>query len=218
MLINIMKRSGLTFIGLVIFITGMGLTSVFAQAYQKEPLTWGIKAGPTISDFYGDDADDTDNRTELSGGVLFNYRFHRYWALQPEFLFSTKGATLALGLTGEQDETEYEFGYLNIPLLAKFYIPTGSILSPNLYAGPNVGIKLYGKANNRDLDNQLKDAELGIAFGAGLDLNLGSKPTDLIRTVGLDLRYTPGLTDLFDIPEKPEVRNEVFLAALFLGF
>lgn len=218
MLINKPKLLGLTFLHIIIFVIGVGITSALAQTYQKEPLTWGLKAGVNVSDFYGDDADGSDVRTGFSGGLLFNYRFHKYWALQPEVLFSTKGADLESGLTGENGSTEYELGYLNIPVLAKFYIPTGSTVQPNLYAGPDVGFKLYGDADNSDIGDQLKDAEFGIAFGAGLDFNLGSDPTNFIRTVGLDLRYTLGLTDIFDTPEEPEARNSVFLGAIFLGF
>ncbi|MBN2731000.1 MAG: PorT family protein [Balneolaceae bacterium] len=218
MLINNIKRIHLTFITLIIFIFGVGSTSILAQTYQPEPLTWGLKAGVNVSDFYGDDVNQTDVRSNFSGGILLNYRFNDYWALQPEVIFNIKGADVEDGLTGENGPAEYEFGYLNIPVLAKFYIPTGSLFSPNLYAGPEVGFKLYGDSNNNDIGDELKDTEFGIAFGAGLDFNIGSDPTDFIRTVGLDLRYSLGLTDVFDTSQEPEARNSVFLAAFFLGF
>lgn len=218
MLINKSKLLGITLLNSIIFIMGLGITTTSAQPYQKEPLTWGLKAGISVSDFYGNDADGSDARAGFSGGLFLNYRFNDYWALQPEVLFRTKGADLESGLTGENGPTEYELGYLTIPVLAKFYIPVGSPLRPNLYAGPDVGFKLYGDANDRDIDNQLKDTEFGLAFGAGLDYNLGSDPVQFIRTVGLDLRYTLGLTNIFDTPEESEARNGVFSAALFLGF
>lgn len=218
MLINTIKRKGLTFITLLMFILGVGITTTSAQTSQKEPFTWGIKAGVNVSDFYGDDADNSDVRAGFSGGLLFNYRFNSYWAIQPEVLFNIKGADLDTGLAGENGPAEYEFGYLNVPVLAKFYIPTGSALTPNLFAGPEVGFKLYGESNDSDIDDELKDAEFGIAFGAGLDLSTGSNPANLIRTVGLDLRYSLGLTDVFDTPQEPEARNGVFQAALLLGF
>ncbi|SHF91515.1 Outer membrane protein beta-barrel domain-containing protein [Fodinibius roseus] len=218
MLINNIKRISLTFITLIIFILGAGVTSTFAQTHQQEPLTWGLKAGVNVSDFYGDDVGQTDVRGGFSGGILLNYRFNDYWALQPEVIFNMKGADVSSGLIGENGPVDYEFGYLNVPVLAKFYIPTGSLFSPHLYAGPEVGFKLYGDSNSNDIDDELQDAEFGIAFGTGLDYNLGSDPTDFIRTVGLDLRYSLGLTDVFDTSQEPEARNGVFSAALFLGF
>lgn len=208
----------LTFLHVIIFVAGVGATSTLAQTYQNSPLTWGLKAGLNVADLYGDDAKDSDVREGFSGGLFLNYRINNYWALQPEVLFSTKGADLESGLTGENGPAKYEFGYLDIPVLVKFYIPAGTTLSPNLYAGPEVGIKLYADSNDNDIDDELKAAEFAIAFGAGLDFNLGSDPIAFIRTVGLDLRYSLGLTDVFDTPGEPEARNGVFLAALFLGF
>lgn len=218
MLINKPKLLGLTFLFNILLFTGWGISTTAAQSYQKEPLTWGVKAGIVASDLYGDDVGGTDARTGFNGGLFLNYRFNDYWGLQPEVLFSNKGADLESGLSGENAPTEYDLGYLSVPVLAKLYIPASPYLIPNLYAGPEVGFKLYGDANGSDLNDQLKDAEFGLAFGAGLDYNLSSDPVNFIRTVGLDLRYTLGLTNLFDTPSEPEARNGVFTAALFAGF
>jgi len=212
------KLLALTFTYILIFIAGVGITSSYGQTYQKEALTWGIKAGVNASDLYGNDADGSEFRQGFSAGLLFNYRFNRYWAVQPEVLYSMKGADQVPGMVGETGSVDYEFGYLEIPVLAKFYIPTGTAFTPNLNAGPQAGFKIYGESNDSDIDDGLKDFEFGIVFGAGLDFNLGSAPTNLIRTVGLDLRYTLGLTDVFDSPEEPDARNGAFTAAVFLGF
>lgn len=216
MLIN--KYKLLTFLQVIIFTVGVGITSTLAQTHQNKPLTWGIKAGLNASDFYGDDVNGSDVRTGFTGGLFFNYRFNDNWGLQPEVLFSTKGADLDSGLTGENGPASYDLGYLNVPVLAKFYAPVGTLLSPNLYAGPEVGFKLYGDSNDNEIDDELKAAEFSIVFGAGLDFNMGSDPTDFIQTAGIDLRYSLGLTDAFDTPQEPEARNGAFLVALFLGF
>lgn len=216
MLIN--KSKLLTILHIIIFVAGVGVTSTHAQTYQNESLTWGVKAGLNISDLYGDDAKDSDVKAGFSGGLFFNYHLNNYWSIQPEVLFSTKGADLESGLTGENGPAEYEFGYLTIPVLAKFYIPAGSTLSPNFYAGPEVGFKLYADSNDNDINDELKTAEFAIAFGAGLDFNLTSDPTNFIRNAGIDLRYSLGLTDVFDTPLEPEARNGALLVALFFGF
>lgn len=219
MLFNKYKRSGRSFITLMVAVVVLGIPSTFAQTYLKEPLNWGIKAGMNTSDFNGEDTVNSEVREDFSGGIFLNYRFNGRWALQPEFIFNKKGADLEPGLTGENGMARYEFGYLNIPVLAKLYIPVGSLLSPNLYAGPEIGLKVYGESNNSDIDGELKDNEFGLAFGAGLDINVGSSPENLLRTVGLDVRYSLGLTNVFDnTPQVREARNTVLFAAFFLGF
>ena len=218
MLINEPKRLGLSFISLTMIVTAVAITSVTAQTYPTEPLTWGVKAGINTSDFLGKDAANSEIQEDFSGGILLNYRFNDYWALQPEFIFNRKGADLDRGLTGENGPARYEFGYINIPVLVKYYIPSGMRFSPNLYAGPEAGFKLYGESNGSDINRDLNNTEFGVAFGVELDFSLGSDPTNLIRTVGLDFRYSLGLTEIFDTPQKPEARNGVFFAALFIGF
>lgn len=216
MLIN--KYKLLTFLQVIIFLPGVGITSTIAQTHLNESLTWGLKAGLNISDLHGDDVIDPDVNVGFSGGLFLNYRFNNHWALQPEVLFSTKGADLESGLTGENGPANYRFGYLDIPVLAKFYIPAGTALSPNLYAGPEVGFNHYAESNDIEIEDELKTEEFAIAFGAGLDINLSSDPTDFIRSAGVDLRYSPGLTNVFDTSPESEARNGAFLVALFLGF
>lgn len=218
MQINKPKLLGITLLHILFFSVVVGIASSIAQPYPKEALTWGLKAGVSVANLYGDDVNHSDVRQGFSGGLFFNYRFNSRWAVQPEVLFRTKGAELEPGLTGENGVADYDFGYLDIPVLAKYYIPAGNMLRPNIYAGPEVGFKLYGESNNSEIDEDLKDAEFGMAFGAGLDFNLGSDPANFVRTVGLNLGYTLGLTDIFDTPAQPEARNGALLAALSIGF
>lgn len=218
MLINKAKSLGLTFLFIIIFVAGVGITSSVAQTYPKQPLTWGIKGGVAVSNFYGDAVSGSEVNTGFSGGIFLNYRFNDYWALQPEVIYSKNGAELDAGLTGENGSVQYDLHYLTIPVLAKFYIPTGSLATPHIYAGPQVGFKLYGEANSNELDDKLKDTTFGLAFGAGVNLDVASSPSDFIRTVGLDARYALGLTDVFDTPAEPEAKNGVFLSSLIIGF
>lgn len=86
-------------------------------------------------------------------------------------------------------------------------------------AGPQVGFSLYGDSNDRDIDNdQLKDAEFALAFGGGVDFPVASSSANFIQTVGLDLRYTLGLTDVFDVPGASEAKNQAFIGAVTIGF
>ncbi|HLR25723.1 MAG TPA: porin family protein [Fodinibius sp.] len=190
-----------------------------AQSVQDPPLHWGLKGGVNIATMYGDEVHDADVRAGFTGGLFLNYRFTPNWSIQPEVLFSMKGADLDQGLTGEDGGADYEIGYLEIPILAKYTFTTNSMVKPYLNAGPQIGFALWGDSNGRDLDDdQLKDAEFALAMGGGIDLAVASSPEDFIQTVGLDLRYTLGLTDAFDVSGDPEARNHAFLAAITVGF
>src|SRR5699024_4528345 len=103
-----------------------------------------------------------------------------------------------------------------------FLIDLWDLLVGILFFIPHIsrqGSALWGDFTRRDLDDdQLKDAEFALAMGGGIDLAVASSPEDFIQTVGLDLRYTLGLTDAFDVSGDPEARNHAFLAAITVGF
>lgn len=218
MQINKSKLTAFTIIPLML-VTFLFSSAAEAQSVQDSPISWGIKGGVNVATMYGDEVHDADVRAGFTGGLFLNYRFTPNWSIQPEVLFSMKGADLDQGLTGEDGGADYEFGYLEIPILAKYTFTTNSMVKPYLNLGPQVGFTLYGNSNGRDLNNdQLKDAEFALAAGGGIDLAVASSPSDFIQTVGLDLRYTLGLTDTFDVPGDPEARNQAFTAAITVGF
>ena len=126
-----------------------------------------------------------------------------------------KGADVDNGILGSTGTTEFEFGYVDIPVLLKYHIPTRSKLIPNLYLGPQVGFNVYGDANDEEIDESMEDTEFSLAFGGGADWDVASSSNSFIQLVGIDLRYTLGLTDVFDVTGDPEAKNGVFTGALF---
>lgn len=190
-----------------------------AQNVQDSPISWGVKGGVNLASMYGDAVNNADIGVGFTGGLFLNYRFTRNWSIQTEVLFSMKRAELDQGLTGETGGADYEIGYLEVPVLLRYTFDTQSMVKPYLNVGPQVGFLLYGNANNRDLDNeQLKDAVFSLAVGGGINLAVASSPRDFVKTVGLDLRYTLGLTDVFDVPGEPEARNHALLGTITIGF
>ncbi|MEL7832460.1 porin family protein [Fodinibius sp. Rm-B-1B1-1] len=210
MRINKQKILALTIPVILVLSTLMGSE---ANA-QSAPLSWGFKAGINASTIYGDNVNDVEAQAGFNGGIYLNYRFNN-WSLQPEVFYSMKGAELDQGFSGQ---TDYEFGYLSVPVLVKYHFVTKSSLEPTLYAGPQMGFSLYGDADDQEIDDSLADTEFSLAFGGGLDLLTAKHPSDFIQKVGLDLRYTLGLTNLFDVTGDPEAKNSAFSAAVILGF
>ncbi len=218
MQINKSTLTGLTIIPILLAALLIG-SAAHAQSLQDQPLRWGLKGGVNVTTMYGDQVHGPAARAGFTGGLFLNYRFTPNWSIQPEVLFSIKGADLDQGVIGETGSADYELGYLEIPVLAKYTFETNSIAKPYLNAGPQVGFSLYGDSNGRDIKrDQLKDAEFALAFGGGVDFVVASSPSDFIKTVGLDLRYTLGLTDTFDVPGDPETKNHAFIGAITIGF
>ncbi len=187
--------------------------STTAQAQQS--LTYGLKGGLNVAHMYGDAIGDQEARVRFGGGAFLTYRMSEYFAIQPEVLLTVKGGDVTPGVIDEAGETTYELGYLEVPVLAKLYVPTDGRIQPNLFAGPVLDVKLAGEADGRDLDDALKETDFGLAFGGGLDFLL---PVGRgLKTVTLDARYTLGLVEVFDVPGEPEARNGAFTVMLGLG-
>lgn len=178
-------------------------------SHPLSPMKWGVTAGVSIADMWGDDIGGTSAQAGFTGGLFLNYRAHPFFSLQPEIRFTSKNSEVASGMLGEEATTDYEFGYLEIPVLLKGHIPTGSLVSPNIYAGPSLAFKLYGDANDTDLDDNLKETDFGFAFGTGIDI---------YQNINLDARYTLGIVNVFDVPNDPSAKNGTFNVTLGYAF
>lgn len=194
------------------------LTTAPLQAQDYRPFSWGIKAGINAADMYGDDVGATSAIAGFSGGAYATFRLVDYFAFQPEILFSSKGSDLETGVMRETGPVEYRFGYLEIPVLAKFYIPTNGKIQPNLYSGPGLGFILYGDANDADIDSEMANTDFSLIFGGGLDFKIAKSRYDFLQHIGIDLRYTLGLSDAFDTIGDPDAKNGTLTAAVVFGF
>lgn len=183
----------------------------------QRPIAAGVRAGVSLSSLYGDDVDNANMRAHFNGGVFATYRFGELFAVQPEVLFSEKGGNVSGAMLAASGDATYTFGYLEIPLLAKVYVPTAAALRPSVFAGPALDVKLYGDVDNENLKGQLKNTDFGIVGGVGLDYRLGGFHVRQ-RSLSLDARYTYGLTDVLDVPGSPNVRNSALTFSLGFGF
>jgi hypothetical protein len=191
-----------------------GLISMFLflnMAFGQTPgmpvkITKGIKAGLNSSKFTGDDVSDLKSKSGFIGGVFVRVGVLGIVAVQPELLYTQKGAKIDSAST----KITYNVNYLEIPLLVRVDIPF-VIVRPFLYGGPTLGFKLSaktkteqnGQTNEADI-NEAKSSDTGIALGVGADLNVLG-----FGSIVVDLRYTKGLSSFVD---PGNVKNEVFSA------
>jgi opacity protein-like surface antigen len=183
-----MKISKFRILLAVLIILGSSLS---AMAIEISGL--GIKAGANFARLSGPDVDpEWKTRMAVVGGVFLTLKFNDILAIQPEILYSQKGPKWDAPLGGLAFVGTVNLNYLEIPVLVKFYIPTGanSRVHPHIFAGPyfafKMGAKLTGTWGVESVDRTLdtiKSTDLGYVFGAGIDFAVGS------GKITLDVRY-----------------------------
>jgi len=105
-----------------------------------------------------------------------------------------KGAKVLKGSPTGTVESFLILDYLEVPVLLRWNIPTGTTTRPHLYAGPTVAFRVSSRNRTESETTDLKDVQgldSGVAIGGSVDFPLN--PGRLV----VDLRYGIGLTDAF---------------------
>ncbi|WP_299222001.1 porin family protein [uncultured Aquimarina sp.] len=175
---------------------------------QEESIRFGAKAGLNLANITGDQTDELSTRTSFHIGALVEIPLSDKFALQPELMYSAQGAKFEFSEFGFTDESTVKLDYLNIPVMAKFYVVEGL----SIQAGPQLGILLSAKDEGEDsidgeYEEDIKDfvssIDLGLNFGLGYQLEAG---------IFFEGRYNLGLTNIDDDDEAvndSSIRNSV---------
>lgn len=194
----------------------LGIMGVDAQNANTEALQLGVRAGYNLSNLSGDLADEIDTKS-LSGfhiGLFTEFPVAPRFSIQPEVMYSTQGAKFE----GLGSEATLRTQYLNVPVLAKFYVAEGF----NLQAGPQIGFLTGAEyqvdgADDIDVSDNMKGTDFGLLFGVGYKVAQG---------VTIDARYNMGLSNTLDedanvdegIGTDQEWKNGVFQVGIGYQF
>lgn len=157
------------------------------QLHSQEFVQFGIKGGLNLSNVNYDSFVEKESRTGFHLGLLAEIRLIGAFSIQPEVLYSTQGGKGTEVLTGASPEKEYNFDYIQVPLLAKYYlIPTLA-----LEVGPSFNFLVNEEVSSSHVSNIVetgKDFELGAAVGVSFNL----------RRFFINGRYIHGLTNAYE--------------------
>lgn len=163
-----------------------------AAAFAQASVALGLKGGLNFANVNTTSVGAAYNsRTGYHAGAFVNIKLTKL-AIQPEFIYSVQGGDAAAG--------NLEFGYINIPILLKFYLIGGL----NLQAGPQFGFLSSATSGGVDVKSLYESSETSVALGAGFD----------ISKFVIDARYNLGLSDVDKT--SAEAKNQVF--QLSVGF
>jgi hypothetical protein len=123
----------------------------------------------------------------------------QWFTLQPEFLYSMKGASI--GDAGSA--VDYNINYFDVPILLKLKLPLGGTVYPFIMGGPDINFFLNSSFSTTDTSsgtimifqdsgNSLKKTDIGYIFGAGVDIQLGN------FYLSGDLRYTKSMSSIYN--------------------
>ncbi len=180
---------------LYVFSTLIFLVSA-ASLFAQSSLEIGGKIGINFASLNGVSIPPGNSTRKglLIGGFL-SYKLTSFLALEPEALYSAKGAT------GSQEAGEsytIAIDYFEVPILLKFLVPSVTSIPVNLnvYAGPDLNYNISSNATENvngvmNVTNETANTspfDFNLLFGAGIGFKVGL--TDLL----LDFRYSYSLS------------------------
>jgi hypothetical protein len=184
------------------FVVAAIVLPLAAPTFAAGKIGFGGKAGLAISKITGDDADGLDSRTGFALGGYLEFPIAPTVAFRPEAMYIQKGAKEDLSGV----DMTFKLDYIEVPLLLVVKIPTetGSV-TPEFFAGPAIGMNVTakvtgeyeGESESIDIDNA-KSMDLGVTVGGGAAFKVGEA-----NKLTIDVRYTLGLTKLFDDVDDP---------------
>ena len=188
-------------------------TSAFAQQVKGK----GFKLGLNVASITGEDVEDPEPKAGFVGGAYITIEMNDVFSIQPELLFSMKGAYFEdkdyYGDEYIKVEEKDTFYYLEVPVLARFDINAHNDLKPSLFFGPALSFNMSAKydmdiemythdyglekgSTDGDIDD-FSAIDFSLVFGAGIQFN---------RFI-IDARYDIGLAD---IVEDKDIKNLAF--------
>lgn len=150
---------------------------------------FGVKGGFNMSNLYGsgDDVNDNNILYGFNAGVYATLPISDFVAIQPEVLFTTKGAKLEYSGLVDGD-AKFKLNYIEVPLLVRVNITKNFNVHAGGYASYLVSSKVTGSGDiefNEDVNrDDLNKFDAGIAAGVGVDFD----------PISIGVRYNYGLT------------------------
>ncbi len=194
----------LKWIAPVLLMATAGLSAQTMDNNTTREMSFGVKGGVNFANVTGDGFDDRSSRTSFHVGAVAEFPVQEIFSIQVEALYSGQGFEYDFrGASG--DKAEYQLDYINVPVLAKFYL--SDMIS--LEVGPQFSFVVNEEFDSRPLDDagdidltgtplEAETFDFGAAAGITFQTNSGIFAT---------ARYNHGFTDII---KDVDVQNSVF--------
>ncbi len=153
---------------------------------------FGIKGGVNFSNIYNEEVDDNNMLTSFNIGLFSSFPVTNFIAIQPEILYTQKGAQLTYDNTLATGEAKFKLNYIEVPVLLKL----NATKNLSFHAGPYFAYLVDAQIKNEseggfnfedtiDNDNFNK---FDSGLSGGIELNFDA--------IGIGARYNYGLSKI----------------------
>jgi opacity protein-like surface antigen len=153
----------------------------------------GIKGGVNFSNFFIDDVNDNNAKAGLNLGLFAKLPVSKGVSIQPELLYSSKGAKVSYNNPLLGGEYRFNMNYLELPVLAVFNLGKNFNIHAGGYAAyltsANVKAEDNGSSNEELIsfdEEQFNRFDYGLVGGLGFD----------IKNISIGARYNYGLNQI----------------------
>lgn len=157
-------------------------------------VVFGAKAGLNLSTFTGNAVAGTSLLPSFHVGGTANFLLNENFMVQPEVLYSGKGA--------KYDGGKFKFGYIEVPVLVQYKTASGFFIE----TGPQIGFLISAKLNSQDWKDQVKSTDYSWVGGLGYKSTMG---------IGGSVRYDFGF---FNVSNAGIIRNKTIMLSIFYTF
>lgn len=172
--------------------------ATFAQN-EVGQLTIQPKVGVNIANIT--DADDADPRIGLAAGAEFEYGLTDNIGLSAGVLYSMQGAKA----TEDGADCTLKLDYLNVPILANFYVAKGFAVKLGVQPGFKLSSKAKVKVSGTSVEVDANDID-GVNIKS-IDLSIPVGVSYQYQNIVFDARYNWGVTKII---EDSDSKHSVF--------
>jgi opacity protein-like surface antigen len=189
------------------------LAGAAGVANAQTGVKYGLKGGFNGSTFSGSNSKGSEYKAGFAAGAFLNFGVSDNFSVQPEFLYSQKGASIDNFLGNSGTTYKQTLGYLDVPIMFRYNIgedgkgffvevgPQGSfLLHQRQFLEDNAGKEIAGSRDTSKDD--FNKVAIGYVGGLGYQITSGLQ---------LGLRYTGDFSQVYKQENgNPNLHNSVF--------
>lgn len=177
-----------------------------STGYAQQRFSAGPRLGLNLSNYWGN-ADGMKFKPGVAAGVFLMYSSLNHFGISADVMYMQRGARYSgtvIPPFGNPVTAKFtqRVNYLEIPVVARYFLTLAGNFRPNVFVGPSLAIKLNAKRVNGEYtggipgptinagnSNDFHNLDLGATGGFQLNWGTGNRQHFLI-----DARYNLGLT------------------------